>query len=280
MKKFFLFLISFLMCYLLFQEKIKQNVNYKTLNEPAQTYNHRIKISKEQIYQGNLVLINKNLRIREQGVKTDIINLFKNKIPDNMVLPDTTISLSKDVALNLSKMIDAAELKGINHFMITSGYRNNSKQEQLYQEKGSDIALPPGYSEHNSGLSLDIGSTVTKIDYAPEGKWLKKNSWKYGFILRYPKGKEAITGIQFEPWHFRYVGLPHSALINENNFTLEEYLDFLQTKKRLVVNIGSKKYEIYYYPINTKNEDIYLPSKSSYEISGNNKDGVIVTVTK
>src|SRR5262249_54488635 len=140
MKKFFLFLISLLMCYLLFQENIKQNVNYKTLNEPAQTYNHRIKISKEQIYQGNLVLINKNLRIREQGVKSDIINLFTHKIPDNMVLSDTTISLSKDVALHLSKMIDAAELKGINHFMITSGYRNNSKQEKLYQEKGSDIA--------------------------------------------------------------------------------------------------------------------------------------------
>ncbi|PEL14197.1 D-alanyl-D-alanine carboxypeptidase family protein [Bacillus sp. AFS017336] len=280
MKKFFLFLISLLICYLLFQEKINQDVNYKTLNKPTQKYSHILKVSKEEIYQGNLILINKKLKIREQGVKSDIINLFQNKIPDNMVLSDNSMSLSKDVALNLSKMIDAAELKGINHFMISSGYRNNSKQEKLYEEKGSDIALPAGFSEHNSGLSLDIGSTLTKMDYAPEGKWLKQNSWKYGFILRYPKGKEDITGIQFEPWHFRYVGLPHSAIMKENNFTLEEYLDFLKKKKSLLVNIGSKKYEIYYYPIKNKTTDIYLPEKASYELSGNNKDGVIVTITK
>ena len=80
---------------------------------------------------------------------------------------------------------------------------------------GSDYALPAGYSEHNLGLSLDIGSTQKKMEKAPEGKWIEENVWKHGFVLRYPKNKSNITGIQYEPWHIRYVGLPHSAIMQK-----------------------------------------------------------------
>ncbi|MBU5494611.1 D-alanyl-D-alanine carboxypeptidase family protein, partial [Enterococcus sp. S177_ASV_20] len=108
--------------------------------------------------------------------------------------------------------------------IINSGYRDFDEQSVLYQEMGAEYALPAGYSEHNSGLSLDVGSSLTKMERAPEGKWIEENAWKYGFILRYPEDKTELTGIQYEPWHIRYVGLPHSAIMKEKNFVLEEYM--------------------------------------------------------
>ncbi|HBM8856440.1 TPA: M15 family metallopeptidase, partial [Enterococcus faecium] len=151
------------------------------------------------------------------------------------------------------------------------------EQSVLYQEMGAEYALPAGYSEHNSGLSLDVGSSLTKMERAPEGKWIEENAWKYGFILRYPEDKTELTGIQYEPWHIRYVGLPHSAIMKEKNFVLEEYMDYLKEEKTISVSVNGEKYEIFYYPV-TKNTTIHVPTNLRYEISGNNIDGVIVTV--
>ncbi len=102
---------------------------------------------------------------------------------------------------------------------------------------GADYALPAGYSEHNSGLSLDIGSGLTQMDRAPEGKWIEKNAWKYGFILRYPSDKTDVTGIQYEPWHIRYAGLPHSTIMQKMNLALEEYLDYLKEEESISASI-------------------------------------------
>ncbi|RLM60061.1 D-Ala-D-Ala carboxypeptidase VanY, partial [Halorubrum sp. Atlit-9R] len=132
-------------------------------------------------------------------------------------------------------------------------------------------------SEHNLGLSLDIGSTQGEMGQAPEGKWLNKNAWRHGFILRYPSDKTAITGIQYEPWHFRYVGLPHSAIMQDKNFVLEEYLDYLKDHKSITTTVNQQTYEISYYPV-SKNTTIPVPVNGRYEISGNNMDGIIVTV--
>lgn len=148
---------------------------------------------------------------------------------------------------------------------------------ELYQEIGSDYALPAGYSEHNSGLSLDVGSTQMQMNEAPEGKWIEENAWKYGFILRYPKDKTDVTGIQYEPWHIRFIGLPHSAIMYEKNFALEEYLDYLAKEKDIYSVINGKKYTVSYYPV-SEDITIKVPVNLPYEISGNNKDGVIVTV--
>lgn len=174
-------------------------------------------------------------------------------------------------------MIEGAEKDGVLHFLISSGYRDAEEQSRLYQEKGADYALPAGHSEHNLGLSLDIGSTQGKMNQANEGTWLKKNASTYGFILRYPADKTAITGIQYEPWHFRYVGLPHSIIMQENNYSLEEYLDALKEQKTISTTVDDTTYDISYYPV-SKNKKIQVPANRGYEISGNNVDGVIVTL--
>ncbi|KQL41067.1 peptidase M15 [Bacillus sp. FJAT-25509] len=251
-----------------------EQLDHKETAESFQTKS----ITKEMVYKGNLLLINKKYPVHQESIKSDVVNLFTYKeLKKEYELLDTKIELSEDVARNFSEMIVVAKKEGVHHFTINSGFRDFDEQNALYQKMGSDYALPAGRSEHNLGLSLDVGSTEMKMNEAPEGKWLEKNAWKYGFIIRYPKDKTSITGIQYEPWHIRYVGLPHSVIMEEKNFSLEEYLDFLKKQKSISVTINGEKYEISYYPV-TKNMNIQVPTNLHYEISGNNMDGVFVTV--
>jgi D-alanyl-D-alanine carboxypeptidase len=192
---------------------------------------------------------------------------------------DQTLMLSREVTAKFQKMVEAAGKEGVRYFLMSSGYRDFEKQDELYRQKGSDYALPAGYSEHNLGLSLDIGSSLAAMSEAPEGVWLEKNAWKYGFILRYPKDKVNVTGIQYEPWHFRYVGMPHSAVMYKNHMVLEEYLEMLKEKKDVTVDLDGATYDIHYYQV-SKDTKIYLPENDAYDISGDNMQGVIVTVKK
>ncbi|MBT2686777.1 VanY-A/VanY-F/VanY-M family D-Ala-D-Ala carboxypeptidase [Bacillus sp. ISL-47] len=235
-------------------------------------------IAEEQIYQGNLLLVNSEHPVHPESIKSDVINLSeRNEWTRGYGLLNSGIYLSEDVAREFSEMIATAEKEGVRNFSITSGFRGFEEQSVLYQEMGSDYALPAGYSEHNLGLSLDVGSAQMKMADAPEGKWIEENAWKYGFILRYPKDKTDVTGIQYEPWHIRYVGLPHSAIMKEKNFALEEYLDYLKEEKQISVSINGEEYTITYYPI-PQTRTINVPDNSYFEISGNNIDGVFVTV--
>jgi D-alanyl-D-alanine carboxypeptidase len=238
----------------------------------------KLLVDEDHIYEGNLLLINKDHRTPPEGVQSEAINLHEHiELVQGFGLLDTTIELSASMVTKFTAMIEAAHEDGVSSFIISSGYRDNEQQDQLYELKGAAYALPAGYSEHNLGLSLDIGSTQAEMNVSPEGKWLKKNAWEYGFILRYPENKTAITGIQYEPWHFRYVGLPHSAIMYKSNLVLEEYLDYLKQQKTVTTTIGNQTYEIYYYPVSGK-ATISVPAKGNYEISGNNMDGIIVTV--
>jgi zinc D-Ala-D-Ala carboxypeptidase len=243
-------------------------------SEPFQT----IEIKEEQVFQGDLLLVNNEYPVQQESITSDVVNLFTHEeLTKGYGLYDTNITLSEDVAHKFSEMTVAAGKDGVRHFIINSGFRGFEEQRALYQEMGSDYALPAGYSEHNLGLSLDVGSTQRKMELASEGKWIEENAWKYGFILRYPKDKTDVTGIQYEPWHIRYVGLPHSVIMEEKNFALEEYLAFLKEQKSISTTIQGETYEISYYQV-TKDTTIRVPSNHHYEISGNNMDAVIVTV--
>ncbi len=237
-----------------------------------------VQITKDQIFKGSLLLVNRDHPVREASEASEAVQLSKHRdLIDGFVLLDSDIRLSPSLLGKFTTMVEAAANDGVVHFMISSGYRDEGEQSELYEKMGPDYALPAGYSEHNLGLSLDIGSTQGKMERADEGKWLEKNAWKYGFILRYPKNKTDVTGIQNEPWHFRYVGLPHSAIMHKHDFVLEEYLDYLKQKKSITATISRQNYQISYYPI-AKKTTISIPAGSRYDISGNNVDGVIVTV--
>ena len=99
-------------------------------------------------------------------------------------------------------------------------------------EKTTQICAKPGQSEHQTGLSLDINISNNIYSGKNNFSWTIKNAYKYGFILRYPKGKEKITGFTYEPWHYRYVGKKAAKYIYDNNITFEEYYElYIKTKK-------------------------------------------------
>ena len=141
----------------------------------------------------------------------------------------------KDIKRYIDKLLKDAHALGL-PLIVDSGYRSYDYQQvvlnALIKEKGNDayklVALP-GASEHQTGLAVDFAyyeNGIYNDDVKEDDKeaiWLKNNCWKYGFILRYPKGKENITGYNFEPWHFRFVGLELAKKIYDEDLTLEEY---------------------------------------------------------
>ena len=140
--------------------------------------------------------------------------------------------VDKTAKASLTELQEAANKAGFNIPLI-SGFRSYDTQKNLYnnyvardgEEKANTYSAKPGQSEHQTGLAFDVGALDDNYGQTPAGKWLAENAYKYGFILRYPKGKEAITGYQYEPWHIRYVGNKDAAKIYEKGVTLEEYLN-------------------------------------------------------
>ena len=173
----------------------------------------------------------------------------QNPVPDDFTVKLSGISdsMQADARIidDIYEMMDAASSDGVN-LMICSAYRSYDRQKSLFNNKinklmgegmsyleaykvGSMNVTVPGTSEHHLGLALDIlTGSYTKMDdgfgETKAGKWLAENAADYGFILRYPKGKEDITGIVYEPWHFRYVGREYAKDIEERGVCLEEYL--------------------------------------------------------
>ncbi len=149
---------------------------------------------------------------------------------------------------SLVQMLEDGERDSDREFLVCSGYRSVDLQEELFENKiqrvmASDASLTydeayeiaatvvaiPGASEHNTGLTVDICAVdfqmlIEEYEETDEAQWLRENCYRYGFILRYPKGKEDVTGIIYEPWHFRYVGVEAATEIMQQGITLEEYL--------------------------------------------------------
>lgn len=115
---------------------------------------------------------------------------------------------------------------------IVSGFRSYESQERVFagwcaqygEEIASTLSARPGQSEHQSGLTMDITSLSQSYGETGEGKWVAENCYKYGFIVRYPKGKDNITGYMYEPWHLRYLGKSTAKLVHDSGLTLEEFL--------------------------------------------------------
>ena len=188
----------------------------------------------------------------ELPVQNPLILVNKaNPLPDDYEvdlhwLSNGTCAVSSMIYEPLSEMLTDGSSEGL-QFVVASGYRDVETQQQLLDEdiaadmqnegmswqeaydKETMETMPPGYSEHSTGLAVDL----VALDYqmldagqeeTPENQWLQENCSRYGFILRYPEGKEAVTDIHYESWHFRYVGVKAAQEIMSRGSTLEEYL--------------------------------------------------------
>lgn len=157
--------------------------------------------------------------------------LDKDYVPDLVSLDGYGGGQMERVAAdNFKKMSDAAKADGVKIYNV-SGYRDYKLQAGLYEkyvnqdgkEKADTYSARPGTSEHQTGLATDINYVSSSFENTDAFRWLSKNSYKFGFILRYPKGKEHITGYKYEPWHFRYVGEEVAKFIYEEDITFDEY---------------------------------------------------------
>jgi len=180
---------------------------------------------------GYMLLVNKSHRLPDGYVPKNL--KYANSVV-RCERPDTYLD---SIALGyLKQMFNAAKQEDI-ELIFYDGWRPESLQRQYYvnkiKERGHSLATtlvaPPRGSEHELGLAADILSTVHQMrdgHYArtKTGKWLIENCWKYGFILRYPADKIEITRFLFEPWHYRFVGIPEAQQITESGYCLEEYL--------------------------------------------------------
>lgn len=195
---------------------------------------------------------NKDGEVKVQGSSTDWNLILAN--PDTALSDDFKVEtevvqgareVDKRIVDTAKKMLDDAKKEGID-LLVCSGYRSIEKQQNLFdnsingyvaQGYSKEDAIKytkayyavPGTSEHHTGLAMDIVTPSyqtldAKYDQTDAAKWLLNNAYKYGFILRYPKDKEDITKIAYEPWHYRYVGEEHAKIMKEKNLCFEEYL--------------------------------------------------------
>ncbi len=173
-----------------------------------------------------LVLVNKYNQLPAQFNQYNLVNMNKKH-----TLNDGKQYLLAGVAYEkYMQMWDAAKKEGLS-MMVVSAYRTEDYQRNLYNNKvrasgkvyADNYSARASHSEHQTGLAIDIGSTKTSFEYTAEFKWLQKHAHEYGYILRYPRGKEWITGYAYEPWHYRFVGVDAAKIIYEEGITFEEY---------------------------------------------------------
>jgi zinc D-Ala-D-Ala carboxypeptidase len=192
---------------------------------------------------GTLFLVNRSELISEDYVpevrKTNLVGLSQ--------------SMREDAAAALEAMFAAAKADGI-RLSTVSGYRSYSKQNILYDRKvqsagtetADSLVALPGSSEHQLGLAMDISKTGSsnlnsKFAATEEGQWVAANAHRYGFIVRYPEGMEAVTGYSYEPWHLRYVGEAYAQAIYDSGLPMDLY-------------VSQHRAELYQYLIQQTNE--------------------------
>jgi D-alanyl-D-alanine carboxypeptidase len=183
-----------------------------------------------QLNDWRLVLVNYDHKMPD-AFENKIVTAFGMQMDSRMVQPYT-------------EMRNAAQKDSI-PLWISSAYRSPEKQQTLFEQEIKNYSKAgageaeaaaeaersvarPGYSEHNTGLALDLNGVREDFEITPAFHWLKLYAADYGFILRYPKDKQAITKIKYEPWHYRYVGVEHAKKMAELHMCLEEYVDYLR----------------------------------------------------
>ncbi len=266
-----------------------------------------IEVDLSQLHRGDLILVSGEHEYKATDEYKLLEIYYNRKKYDGGArayqLSGIDLKLADFVLTELNAMNEAFyEESGLGGLLIRSAYRSRQEQKELYDARverdgvanAEKYVARPAHSEHETGLAFDMSVYVdgenTYISDEPEYRPIYSMAYKYGFILRYPADKVMITGINYEAWHFRYVGLPHAYYMTEKDLCLEEYIDLLRNEysysdEHLKVSAPDRdgkvrNYEIYFVPADTNNgkNQVIVPRGYEYSISGNNVDGYIVTV--
>lgn len=240
------------------QQNISQKSNTATENKETKTQkvhqvavDSSIKPAQEGLQtlakpESTTVLVNKQYSLPENYQPVDLVYpnvkfIFAEKIEKRM--------MRAEAAKALQKMFAAAEGQNL-HLAGVSAYRSHQTQQSIFDnyvkndglENAKTYSALPGTSEHETGLAIDVttadGACAAQECFgdSAEAKWLAEHSYEYGFIIRYPEGKESITGYKYEPWHIRYVGIAVATELYKNHLTLEEYYNAVPVEAKTTGN--------------------------------------------
>lgn len=253
-----------------------------------------IAVGREQVHVGHVLLVNRDHPVKHSPAPQELLPV--NQIPAARHSEEQEIMLETTCLQHLNELLKACGAAG--RIVAVSGYRSKEAQERIYAASVRDngpaftasYVARPNESEHQTGLAVDVGEYADPIDYLcpsfPDRgvcRDFKRLAADYGFIQRYEEGKEHMTGIACEPWHFRYVGFPHSRIIAQNGLCLEEYIDdvkrFTCEGPHLIVEGRDGVDEVYYVPAAANGlTTVPVVHGVPYRLSGNNQDGFVVTV--
>ena len=267
---------------------------------------YTVTVSEAQIYVGDLILVNASTEYRFPAEAENSITAVSSLKNGYYLLADPDAKLEPKVIESFNKLCsDYYAYSGFAYMQVNSAYRSRDDQISIYNQYtesyGADYAKAyvanPGFSEHHTGLAMDLNinrnGAISYVESDEGAAWFRENAGNYGFILRYPSDKVYMTGINYETWHYRYVGTPHSLIMNDMNMCLEEYERFLKdytydTTRIAYNNATGVEYVpaeedadgrtlIYYAPSEGEETEIKIPKGYTYELSGNNTDGFIIT---
>jgi D-alanyl-D-alanine dipeptidase/carboxypeptidase len=244
-----------------------------------------IAMPQKSVHAGNLILVNGQYPYCLGNVESSLVPVHS----------DSKVLMERRAAVLLSKLMSSIE--GWVQISAVSGWRSRAEQQDIYNQSLRDngaafterFVAKPDHSEHQTGLAIDMGLRKPEIDFIrpdfPNSgicQTFREKAVDYGFVERYPKGKEAITGIAHEPWHFRYVGVPHAAIMTELGLTLEEYHDFLRQyshgEKCFLYRNGNQNIEVSYGKATAgADTEFEIEDNIPFSVSGNNADGFVLT---
>lgn len=253
-------------------------------------------------YQGTMILVNDRQKLPQNYQPEDLVEVgAHDQLPAaaDFRLTRTSEILRLDTVQALQELLGAAFRDGVGSYRLVSALRDQPYQAGLYQRKVNQyrsmgytldaakleaarwVALP-GASEHHTGYALDLPSaghlqlTRSYLE-TRQGRWLKEHAFQYGFVVRYPSDKTDITGISYEPWHLRYVGLPHSAIMEHQNWVLEEYHQALKIYGGLTYRDDRGTiWQVTFQE--AKDQNLQVPKEHEYAVSGDGAKGYIITV--
>lgn len=258
-----------------------------------------VTVPQSAIHVGKLILVNEKYPYLDKFASTELVTLQEFDKSNSLLekkIPEETVALERNAATLLNALMEG--IAGWSGIIPVSGWRSLEEQSEIYCKSmvqngpnyTNKYVAKPGHSEHQTGLAIDLGRKHAELDfirpdfpYSGICQTFRKNASIFGFVERYAAGKELITGIGHEPWHFRYVGTPHSVIMEEMGFALEEYITYLEENASKTNPVryqkGSHHVSIYYHDIKEQaNVQLELEATMPYSISGNNKNGIIVTV--
>jgi len=292
------------------QDRIEEAINSEkeTAPEEPKIDLETITLSAAEVYAGDLILVNYENEYVFPEDESYLISIYENKTDKySVAYPDFLLDTTAFEAFN-DFAAELADTTGEVCLLVNSTYRSYESQQETYDyylelngaEYAAEYVADPGKSEHHTGLAMDLTIRFSDGTYQKMADYehydvINTLCVEYGFIHRYPANKESYTHIAHEPWHYRYVGVPHSYVISKERYCLEEYItalkDYTFDGKLLCIDsegvIGECElltmpengYVIYYVPSEGAETVMSIPANAdSYTVSGNNSDGFVVAV--